>query len=170
LAVMVKKKERSFLTELKKSFQARGAFFHKITDFPHFQGMATRFDMAKPFDAFVILGGRAIAIEAKSMNDFQAFGMRHLRDCQIKGLDEVAKALGECYVFLNIRRAGNKEKGIKRVNKLYMFGWDYFKHYNEHHGTFKKSQLENCDFGTVPHPAVKVVDGEKGLFNLGEWF
>lgn len=171
MAWMTKKKERSFLTELKKSFQGCGAFFHKITDFPHFQGMATRFDLAKPFDAFVILGGRAIAIEAKSMNDFQAFGMRHLRDCQVKGLDEVSAAHGEAYVFLNVRRAGNKEKGVTRVNRLFMFQWDYFKAHCEYHGSFKKVVLESGDFPKIrERPGVKITDGAKGLFPLGDWF
>jgi len=135
-------KEANFLTELKHSFgQMENTFWLKISDFPHFQGMKTRFDAAKPFDAVAVIDGVPIAIEAKMLKSFQAFGLRHLRECQIDGLERWERAGGKSYVFLNIRI--KREKGRPGFNGLYIFHWREFRSLEK---SIKKAELEKMDF------------------------
>jgi len=152
-------KERSFLTELKRSFEAEHAFFYKISDMPHFAGMTSRFDKPKPFDAIAVLTGIPIAIEAKSFNDYKALNISLFRHCQVKGLDEFAEAGGKSYVFLNVRRAGNKTGGVKRVNRLYAFNWLELKR------VLTVSSIKKDQLMAMPY----VSDGAKDMFSLSEF-
>lgn len=146
------KRESKFLTELKKSFWASGAFFYKISD--SFHGGAMRFDAPKPFDAFGCHKGVPMAIEAKAMTDYKAFGKTYLRDCQVKGLTEWSDAGGKSFVFLNIRR-GPKD-GVKRVNRLFIFPWEVIGGISRN---MKKSEIESWPY----------IEGKKGLFDLSNW-
>ena len=153
-------RERKFITELKKSFAMHSqTFFHKISDMPHFAGMTSRFDMEKPFDAFAIYSGMGIAIEAKSFKDYQAFGMRHLRPCQEKGLTAVHAAFGHAYVFLNVRRNSNKSLQVKRVNELYIFEWEWL------FLRLSKSSIKKKELEDLPS-----ITGKKGVFDLSGFF
>lgn len=117
-----RKREREFLTQLKASFLARGAFFYKIPDMPHFEGAQFRFDLAKPFDAFGGFAGQAFVIEAKVMSGFKSFSLKDLRDSQVVGLDAWAKAGGKAFVFIMVwQKAEGSTKSI--VNRLYILNW-----------------------------------------------
>jgi len=146
--------ERTFLLELRDSFARYDAFWHKISDMPHFAGTKSRFDLPKPFDAFIAFQGRPIAIEAKVLRKYEAFGVRHLRECQRDGLDAFANH-GESWVFLNIRNSGDATKGIKRINRLLIFRWSWFRD----HGTVKKADLLEWPY----------IDKAGGVFPLGDW-
>jgi len=148
------KPEQTFLTELKKSFIHYGAFFHKIADSLHHPAMKSRFDLPKPFDAIAAFAGTPIAIEAKVLRKYEAFGVRHLRPCQVEGLDWFAEN-GSSYVFLNIRHAGNKAEGIKRINRLYMFEWGDFKRRE----VIKKNEFDQFLY----------IDKKDGIFPIVDW-
>lgn len=130
--------ERKFLTELKNSFGAHGAFFYKVPDMPHFKGSRIRFDAEKPFDAFLKYHGNAVAIEAKYLSDFKAFGLRQLRPNQIEGLDGWSNGVpGTAFVFLNIRRKPNRLLEVSAANVMLVFEWTAFKA----KGVYKKAEL-----------------------------
>ena len=148
------KREKNFLTELRNSFRQSGAFFHKISD--SFHGGGIRFDLPKPFDAFACYRGVPIAIEAKVITDYKAFGKTFLRDCQTKGLTEWCEAGGRSYVFLNIRRTGKKDAKISRVNRLLIFDWEMLA-WNRN---MRKQEIEEYPY----------IIGKNGLFNLRPWF
>lgn len=148
-------KESKFLSELKNALISRGAYFYKIVDMPHFQGKKTRFDTPKPFDAFCLIEGTPIAIEAKIAKSFAAFGKRHLRPSQLIGLEEFQKAGGLSYVFLNIRIKAIKGEQ-KHENRLLIFNWNDLR---DRDGSFKKSEIQSMKF----------IQGEKGGFDLNEW-
>ncbi len=133
------KKEREFLTELRKSFEREGVFFYKIADAPHFDGMRSRFDKPKPF-----------AIEAKYIPRYRAFGVGALRDCQVDGLNSVEKSGGESFVFLNVRG-----KGRGRVNRLIIFEWSKFRV----RANLKKAELESLPY----------IEAVGGLFDVSEF-
>jgi hypothetical protein len=148
------KREKVFLTELRDSFVKYDAFFHKISDSFHGPGSAMRFDIPKPFDVFVAFQGTPMAIEAKVLRKYEAFGVRHLRDCQQEGLDSFARH-GTSWVFLNIRHSGDKMNNIKRINRLLIFNWEWLKK----EGTVKKVDLLEWPF----------IDKAGGVFPLGDW-
>ena len=145
------KRESKFLTELKKSFHDKGAFFYKISDSFHSGGL--RFDSPKPFDVFGCYNGIPFAIEAKTITDYKSFGIGFLRDCQVDGLSAWSNAGGRSFVFLNIRRGGNKSRGIKRLNRLIVFKW---KELQDVGRNIRKKDLEFLPF----------VDGKKSRFDL----
>jgi len=147
------KREAKFTTELRDSFHKCGAVFHKISD--SFHG-ALRFDIAKPFDAFALYRGVPIAIEAKYINDFKAFGRTHLRECQDEGLRKYNEAGGHSFVFLNIRRKSNKAEGIARINRLLIFKYSDIV---EKGINFKKNEIFSYPY----------IVGFKGLFDMKDW-
>lgn len=148
-----KNPERGFTTELGHSFREAGAFFYKIADLPHFTGMKTRFDIAKPFDAIAIFNGKAVAIEAKSLRKYQAFGIRHLRDCQVKALDEVVdEGGGIAIVCVNIRQK------TPHINRLIIFDWQTWR-VRLKAGSIKKKEMLRLPY----------ITGWKGRFILTTW-
>jgi hypothetical protein len=146
------KRERVSLTELKHSFEDHGAFFFKIADLPHFPGAKMRFDLEKPFDAFVCHRGTPIAIEAKTMKSYTAFG-RQIRPSQIKGLNKFVAAGGCGFIFLNIR---SKKP---RMNRLLIFDWAKWGQDFSSGWTMKKKELERYPF----------INKKKGRFDLTAW-
>lgn len=99
------KREQVMLTHMKKVFEEIGAFFYKIPDMPHMPG-TTRFDIEKPFDAFAVFKNRRMAIEAKALSRYQAFGIRHVRYCQEIGLDDFLEAGGESWLMVGVEHEG----------------------------------------------------------------
>lgn len=102
-------RERNFTTELKKSFESDGAFFHKLADLPHFQNSGMRFDLKKPFDCFGIYKNFSFAIECKVIGR-QSFSYKPIRQNQINGLVAFHRAsasggqrAGNAFVFVNQR-------------------------------------------------------------------
>lgn len=146
------RREKVFLTQLRDSFRNFGAFFYKI---PDTGGSEVRFQIKKPFDAFVVLRGTPIAIEAKFQREYKAFGIKQLKDHQIEALEEFSRH-GESYVMLNIKHQGDREKGLKRMNRLLIFYWEYFKQKE----TYKKAELLECFY----------VEAKGGVFDLSKWF
>lgn len=147
-----RKRERVFLTELRHSFEERGAFFLKIADLPHFSGAKMRFDLEKPFDAFLSYKGIPIAIEAKTLKSYSAFGSQ-IRPSQIKGLDKFVAAGGRGFIFVNIRSAR------PRLNRLLIFDWATFGRDFSDGWTMKKKELMCEPF----------ITGTKGRFDLEAW-
>lgn len=129
--------EQTFLLDLKASFAKYGAFWFKIPDMPHTG--PTKFDVKKPFDAIARFNGRTHAIEAKFQKTYEAFGLRHLRPNQIKGLNDWQQQGGDAWVFLNIRRPTNHVTGERRCNNLIIFSWAEMKRRGKN--TFKKAEL-----------------------------
>lgn len=127
------KKEKEFLTTLKHSVKMRGAFFHKIGDAPHLGG-GVRFDLEKPFDAFMSWVGIPVAIEAKYMPEYRAFGISSLRPCQVKGLDEARAAGMAAFVLLNIRAKGE-------FTRMIWFDWGYWKSIWMERGNCTKQEI-----------------------------
>jgi len=146
-------RETQFNSEVIKSLRAEGAWCYKIPDSPTSWTMRqTRFTPAKPCDIVGCYLGEFFAIEGKQMKKFQAFGLRQLRDGQIKSLNEIEAAGGKAFVFLNVR--------IKRplTNNLYVFFWPEYKLIWEN-GPLKKRDLE----GLIP------IKGGKGVFPLADF-
>lgn len=140
-----KKRERQFLTELRHSFEDRGAFFYKLPDMPHFAGAGFRFDLDKPFDAFVVYSRRfgakgiPIAIEAKSLRRYAALGSQ-IRPSQIKGLNGITAAGGRGFIFLNVR------SNTPRMNRLLILDWSLFGEDFTKGKTIKKKDLQRMPF------------------------
>ena len=154
---MSRGKETKFLTELKQSFNEQGCFAIKIGDTPMASGL--RFTTQKEFDMVVCIKCMYVAIEAKFLGSFSAFGKNKMRDHQIEYLDKVVDAGGEAFVFLNVRFKGEKDKGIKRTNKCFIFQWDALKEYWQDYGTIKKKDLE----------LMMGIDGAKQRYDLSEF-
>jgi len=138
LAKKKRQKEKTFLTELRHSFEELGCFWYKITDSPVSALLGSRFESAKPFDAILVYEGIPIAVEAKSLKDYQAFGLRHLRPSQVKGLEDFEAAGGRSLVLVNIRRAASRASGVKRLNQLMAFHWPELRDRGE---SFKKGEM-----------------------------
>lgn len=150
--VKMTKKESQFLTELRKSLEREGVFFHKITDLPQSWTRNTlRFDKPKPFDAFASIWGTAVAIEAKVIPKYQAFGLGQLRDSQMRGLQAMTDSGGKAFVFLNVR--GN---GRGRLNRVIIFNWETFAR--------RKTSIKKRELETLPY-----IESKKGLFDLRKW-
>lgn len=148
-----KKKEQKFLTELGHSFADIGYYAYKIPDIPFAKGL--RFNPSKPFDMLVV--GLDLQIEAKSISKWEAFGMRHLRPSQIEGLNASEASQGNPYVFLNVRITASKSEGIKRENRLYIFGWSSFKKLKT---SIKAKDLKEINY----------IEGHKNRFDLSGLF
>ena len=151
-----KNREREFLVDLRGSFEEAGAFWHKIGDAPIFGGMKTRFTDSKPFDAMAIYKGVAIAIEAKYISDYKAFGVKTLRPSQIDGLESWSKSGGRSFIFLNIRRMADKLSGTTRMNRMMIFEYEDLKYIGRN---MKKVELLD-----IPY-----VEGKKGRFDISRF-
>jgi len=150
-------KEANFNTEIVNSIKDAGHWAYKIPDMPRVPGLL-RFIPDKPCDIIASVGGRTVAIESKQFKKWQALGMRHLEDSQIKNLDEIVKDGGKGFIFLNIRIKGDKELGIKRENKCLIFEWNEFKLLNIV-GSIKKLDLLHWAY----------IEGKLKRFDLSEF-
>lgn len=115
-------RESKFNAELINSLDHWGAYAYKIVDLPASRTMGLRYVPEKPCDIFGGYHGKFFAIESKQAKKFEAFGIRHLRDAQIKHLTDMVKRGNRAFVFLNIRIAAVKGK-VKRENRLVIFDW-----------------------------------------------
>lgn len=153
-----KPRERSFLTELGHSFVDAGAFWFKIPDLPHFKGSQFRFDAEKPFDAFACYMGLAMAIEGKSLREYEAFGVSQLRQCQVDGLDcFLDNGGGASFVMINIKLKATL--GTHRSNRLLILDWSEHRDRLKKHGSIKKAELMDMSY----------IEGSKGRFDLRPW-
>lgn len=149
--------EQKFLMYLKKSFLSTYTpwlHYFKIPDQPKFRGMNTQFDIKKPYDAFLVYRGIHIAIEAKFQKDYSAFGMKDLRENQIKGLDDAEMAGGMSFIFLNIKRPTDHVKQQKRCNRLLIFPWSEFKAKGKSYFKEELITRHQTDFKKERYPGV----------------
>lgn len=130
----INKQEMAFCTALKHAFKAKGHFFFKLPDSPS----AKRFMIPKPFDIMACVNGASVAFEAKALRQYEAFGRRHLRESQIKGLDDHARAGGLSYVILEVK-AGRGDY------RMLFWRWDHFVKATED-GSIKKAELEKLPY------------------------
>jgi len=122
--------ERQVASNLRKSFLENETWCAIIYD-----GM----DFAeRPFDMVSIFKSKLVAIELKFLKSFSAFGMRHMRESQIKNLNMVSESGALAFVFLNIW-IPHKE------NRLLIWEWNRFKSLTAD-GTIKKKELEQWAF------------------------
>ena len=145
-------RERSFLTELGHSFREAGAFFYKIPDQPHFEGQQTRFDVDKPFDAVVAHDGVAVAIEAKSLRKYEAFGHRHMRACQITALDDWTDRGCQAFVFINVRQK------TPYFNRLVILDWAAWR------TRLSQRSITKRELTVLPY-----IIGKKERFGIATW-
>lgn len=144
-------KESVFTTEIVKSLRQSGFWVYKIPDMPHFAGMRTRFDLAKPFDIIALRNNRFYAIETKMLKSYQAFGYRHMRPHQVTSLSAINSFGGNPYVFLNIRQSKPKH-----INNCIIFKW----------GEYPQLEQEGCSIKKPELMKLPVIKGKKGLFDL----
>lgn len=136
-------------SELVPAFRKRGCYAYKIPDPPsQFGGAHTRFTKKRPYDFFWALEGKFYAAEAKLSKKLEAFGWGTLKPHQQEGLEEVMEhGKAEAYVFLIVRQAANKEEGIERLNRLYIFEYQYLKEQFELLGrNFRKVEIEEMPY------------------------
>lgn len=120
-------KESKFITEVVNSLKSQGLWAYKVPDMPAswMGGTGLRFVPEKPCDIIAMRGKIGLLIECKQIKKFEAFGMRHMRESQIKNLNEVTDKGGLGFVFLNIRIASPRE------NRLIIFEWQEFRYRTE---------------------------------------
>ena len=149
--------EKSFLAELKRTFDEFGVFWYKIPDLPVYKSMSTRFNPPKPFDAIMLRQGVPYAIEAKYLPDFKSFGIRNLTQSQVEGLCDWQAAGGKAFVFLNVRRKSDASNDISRINRLYVFDWSQMRASSKN---YNKAELMQLPYS----------EGSKGVFDLDQVF
>jgi hypothetical protein len=95
--------ERTFAAEIKRSFEGLG-FYFKIPDVPIFNNSPLRFGgPVKPFDAFVVVKGQALAMEYKVVRGKKSLPFDVLTEAQEKGLLKFEKAGGKSFVLVCYR-------------------------------------------------------------------
>ena len=147
-------RESVFNTEVIHSLRAQGAWAHKLTDTPASLARAMRFVPEKPCDIIAFIGGRGVGIEGKQQKKYEAFGIRHLRDAQVRELDAmVEEGKGEAFIFLNIRIAS------PRTNRLVIFNWKLWREKLKSGVSLKKKEIESLPFLT----------GKSGIFDLSDF-
>jgi len=148
-------KEAVFTSELMRSLRVQGFWAYKIPDSPITQGVleVTRFTAAKPCDVVACYDGQTVLIECKQLKKWKAFGLKHIRDSQVKHLTDVIASGGKAYIFLNIRINASP-----RVDRLIILDWAKWG---------KRLQLETIkakdlkalqSFGTLRHNGKKIYD------------
>lgn len=102
--------EAIFTTELKHSFEDRGFFFYKIPDSPVRKGPNGGFALSKPFDAFTVINGLHVSIEAKHCIGHGFNSAKELRDTQKAGLTNAMRSggLSLVAVLLTVGRADHR--------------------------------------------------------------
>lgn len=112
--------ERTFAAEIKRSFEGLG-FYCKIPDVPIFNDSPLRFGgPVKPFDAFALVKGRALALEYKAVRGRKSLPFGVLTEGQEKGLLEFEKAGGKSFVLLCYR---GRRKGEMRAFAIPIQRW-----------------------------------------------
>jgi len=98
----MKRLESQFCSELKKSADILGYWFHKISDSPR-SGNYLRFSVPKRFDLYLAINkNKWIAIEAKSQGNFRAFPFNRVREDQIRYLQDFSQ-FGDSFIVINYR-------------------------------------------------------------------
>lgn len=110
-----KQEEQKFLNIIRKEFKRHKQFFYKVPD-----TLGQRFTPAKPCDAFSGVFGHLVAIEGKFLDGYQAFGMRHIQESQIEGLNAAIDRGCMAYIFLEI-------KVSPRLRIFKFWDWEYFR-------------------------------------------
>jgi penicillin-binding protein-related factor A (putative recombinase) len=147
---MARKSEQKYTTILKKSFHNLGAWFYKIPDSPN------QFQFAKPFDAFLVVRGISMAIEAKWIDwtrSGSGFSKKQLRGSQISGLSDHFEAGGRSYVVLFL-------KAQRSEIRLYVWKWcDILELWDKSNGVIPRKELEKMEYITL----------ENNSFDLSEF-
>ena len=152
-------KEAIFITEVKRSIFKYGGWAYKLADMPQSMLQGARFNPEKPCDLVASINGKFVGIECKQLRKYEAFGLRHIRETQVRGLNGIIhNGLGRSFIFLNIRQKADKERGIKRLNHLIIFDWDKWRHLWEGRTTKKHELL-----------TVTPIPGKNGMFPLHDW-
>ena len=148
-------KESNFTSEVMESLRQRGVWCYKIADSPaSWTKGITRFTPEKPCDIVACVGGKFISIECKQLKKFEAFGRTQIRESQIQAANDIVRAGGKAFIFLNIRIKA--VSGLrKHVNRLIIFDWGGSGELLST-DTIKKDEL----FG-LPH-----INGAKGVYDL----
>ena len=117
--------EAIFTTELKHSFEDQGFFFYKIPDTPVRPGPGGGFSLPKPFDAFTVVNGLHVSIEAKHCIGHGFNSAKELRDTQKIGLRNAAKSGGLSLVALclTINRGDHRLFWFDYMNEI--LGMDF---------------------------------------------
>jgi hypothetical protein len=103
--------ERTFAAEIKRSFEGIG-FYFKIPDVPIFNNSPLRFGgPVKPFDAFAVVKGQALAMEYKVVRGKKSLPFDVLTEAQEKGLLEFEKAGGKSFVLVCYR--GRRKRDMR---------------------------------------------------------
>jgi hypothetical protein len=103
--------ERTFAAEIRRSFEGIG-FYFKIPDVPIFNDSPLRFGgPVKPFDAFALVKGQALALEYKVVRGRKSLPFSVLTEAQEKGLLEFEKAGGRSFVLVCYR--GRREGDMR---------------------------------------------------------
>jgi hypothetical protein len=112
--------ERKFAAEVKRSFEGIG-FYFKIPDVPIFNNSPLRFGgPVKPFDAFALVRGRALALEYKVVRGRRSLPFSELTEAQEKGLLEFERAGGKSFVLVCYR---GRKKGDMRAFAVPIRRW-----------------------------------------------
>jgi len=159
-------KESKFNAELINSLDHWGAYAFKIPDLPASMTMGLRFVAEKPCDIFGGYHGKFFAIESKQIKKFEAFGLRHIRDSQIKHLTSMVKTGNRAFIFLNIRIAAVKGK-TKRENRLVIFDWADLSRKTE---SYKQKEVMALPY--VSYQAVKkkpTDDASEIIYDIKSW-
>ena len=90
-----------------------------------------------------------MAIEAKAIQGYKAFGVKDLSPHQRQALDDFDKAGGCSLVALNVREP-------RKFNRCLFFTWPQFKLM----GTWRKQALEDYPY----------IEAKRGEFDLSEFF
>ena len=151
-------RESVFITEVKRSIFAYGGWAYKLSDMPQSMIRGARFNPEKPFDLACCINGKFVGVECKQLKKYEAFGLRHIRETQIRGLDGILDGLGRAFVFVNIRQQADKKKGTSRLNRLIIFDWDVWRN-RWKIGTSKKEEMLKMPF----------ITGAKGYFPIDKW-
>ena len=125
---MAKKKsklESAFLTEFRNSVKDLypNSLWHKIADAPIFAKKPTRFTPPKPFDAFWIVDGKTVLIEAKVHKNHLAFSLNKVTKDQLDELTRGAHNGARAFVLINERHG----RGHARVNRAFAIRPDAYR-------------------------------------------
>lgn len=144
-------REANFNIEVVSSLRTYGAWAYKPSDQPPTFGKTMRFTPSKPCDILGCVMGRFFAIESKQIKEWKSFTIKMLRPNQIVALDDIVKAGGRAYVFLNVR--------MPRIeNRLIIFDWAVWATHLKG-DLIKPDSLKNMPF----------IKGAKEEFDLSEF-
>lgn len=147
------RKEQKFLTKIGNWFRDAGWHWFKIPDM--IPGELTHFNVSKPYDAYCYKQPHFIAVEGKHLNGFRTFGIKDLRDSQVKGLTDAEKAGGRAYVMLNIscQRLLKRTREIVSMDRCFIFPWKEFRA----KGSYSPDELREYEFA---------INAQRGSYDL----